>query len=154
MKNIIIPILDIKGNVIGEKTKETLDKRKDIFETVYIRAFIGNKVLLSKIKEKKDGFEKINKGKWGLPVATIVRKDEKPIDAFNRACIDDIGFIPKIVKEYEREKYLFNNSSPRFVFKFNVVLDQELEGTILVDGAELSNMFEKGTLAETVGVFI
>lgn len=146
-------VFDKEGNKIGEKPRKEVDKINDILEAVYVKVRVGKKVLLAKVKQKPGGLQKMNEGKWGLPIATLVRVDESPEDAFQRACMSDIGCIPEIQSASERSVYKFKNGSIRHVYRFEATLTDlpqygDTEFTLL-DNEEIKKMINKGGLAET-----
>ncbi len=152
----IVTIFNENGLEIGKKPRKELDKQKDIFQAVYVRVFIGDKMLLTKVVKKEGGIVKTNEGKWGLPVATILRDGESSQDAFERACTSDIGVIPKITQTYDKKLINFESTSPRIVFSYDAILGSVPKNTdveyVLVDISELKSMYEKGILAETAFV--
>lgn len=146
-------LFDIEGNRIGEKPKSDIDKINDILETVYVKVFVGEKLLLSKIIKKKEGLPKMYEGKWGAPIATIIRTDESPEDAFKRASLDDIGQIPDITHVHPRTAYEFQNGSKRHVYEFEGALENIPENKerkfLLVSMDELKDLISSGEVAET-----
>lgn len=152
-----VTLFNEDGLEIGIKPRNEIDKQKDIFPVVYVRILIDGKIFLTRVMKKEGGIAKIHEGKWGLPVATILRSGESQKEAFQRACISDIGVVPQITKSYEKRLIRFQNSSPRIVFTYDAVLPEiptkeGLECT-LVQQADLKAMYEEGILAETALVF-
>jgi hypothetical protein len=135
-----------------------VDKLKDILEAVYIKVWIGNKHLLTKIAEKKGGISKVFKGQLGAPVATLIRANESPEDAYRRACLDDIALIPVIKVTHKRTKYQLSNGSVRFVYGFEGDLDEipkhEDREFTLLDDEELRAAIREGKVAETHMVLV
>jgi hypothetical protein len=157
MQKDLVTIFDENGNEIGRKSRLELDKKVDIFQTVYVRIYIGEQILLTKIIRKKDSIAKTNEGKWGLPIATILRNGESLHEALQRAALDDIGIMPEIIRSYDRRFIAFKYSSPRIVHAFDAVLDSipEIEGRefSLVKEWSLQGMHDVGELAETALIF-
>ncbi len=158
MPNDSVNIFDSEGDKIGEKHKKDIDKIKDILETVYVKIFVGKSLLLSKILHKEGGLSKVYEGKWGAPIATILRTNETPEDAFKRASLDDIGQVPEIVQVYPRTAYQFENGSTRYVYEFDAQLKEipqhENKKFIVVDPEDLSKMIANGEVAETYMILI
>ncbi len=154
MQNNQINIFDKEGNVIGIKPKSEIDKIADILEVVYAKVFVGDGILLSKIIQKPDGLKKVYEGKWGAPVATIMRVGESTEDAFKRASLDDLGVIPEIVQKHPRVMQEFANGSIRHVHAFEAKLDVLPARTEtdfkIVTMQELRELIEAGTVAETL----
>ncbi len=151
-------LFDKEGKKIGEKPRKEVDKINDILEAVYVKVKVNGKTLFSKIRQKPGGLQKVNEGKWGLPIATLVRVGESPEDAFRRACLSDIGCIPETQGAGERSTYKFKNGSIRHVYEFEATLagvpqcdDAEF---ILLDEKEIKEMIDKGEVAETYMVLM
>lgn len=146
-------VYDEEGNVLAEKSKNSVDKIHDILATVYVKVFVNDKLLLSKILQKEGGISKMYEGKWGAPVATIIRVGESPESAFKRACFDDIGSVPVIINAYEKEFWEFSNGSKRFVYQFDAKLDEVpvIDGKefILASQEEVTQRVAAGEVAET-----
>jgi len=153
----LVSVFDNKGIEIGRKPKTEIDKQKDIFQALYVRVYIGNKILLTKVKRKEGGIAKTNEGKWGLPVATIIKCEESIEEAFKRACLDDIGVIPKIIKVYERKVVSFESTSARIVFAFNAELELIPSNSsfeyLLINKEEVISCYKEWNMAETVMIF-
>ena len=151
-------LFDKDGNKIGEKSRKEVDKIKDILEAVYVKVKIGDRTLFVKVKQKVGGLQKMNEGKWGVPIATLVRVGESTEDAFQRACLSDIGCIPEIQNIHDRATYKFENGSIRHIYEFEATLASmpEYEGAefILLNDKEIKDMISKGEMAETYMVLM
>jgi hypothetical protein len=151
-------LFDKDGNKIGEKPRKDVDKLKDILEAVYVKVKIGDKTLFAKVKQKAGGLQKTNEGKWGVPIATLVRIGESTEEAFQRACLSDIGCVPEIQNVHGRATYKFENGSIRYIYEFEATLPSipQYEGTefLLLDDAEIKEMVNKGEVAETYMVLM
>ena len=149
----MVTIFNEKGEAIGKKARKDIDKSKDIFSTVYGRIFVDNKILLVKISQKQGGIIKTNEGKWGLPVATILREGEDPTDALERASLDDIGVMLDVIKKYHKVLRKYESTSPRIIYVYDAVLEiiPVIEGRdfILVAAENVKELYERGILAET-----
>ena len=144
---------NIEGQRIGEKPIQEINKITDILEAVYVKVFIDDKILLSKIIQKPGGLKKMHEGKWGTPIATIVRLHETPEEAFKRASISDIGLIPEITCMYPRTPYEFENGSKRHIYEFETKLEKVPLDTgrefCLVNTEDIQRMISAGEVAET-----
>lgn len=152
-----VTLFSADGVQIGKKPRKEIDKKVDIFRVVYVRIYIGKKIILTKIRQKAGGISKTNENKWGLPVATIVRDGETQEQAFERASLDDLGVVPRVLHIYEGKMITFKTTSPRIVFGYDVVLDTLpaiLESDcLLVEEKDLEHMYQDEMLAETAMIF-
>ncbi|MBU3668364.1 MAG: hypothetical protein FGM57_00165 [Candidatus Taylorbacteria bacterium] len=153
MQKDSVYIFNLDGERIGEKPRGEIDKVSDILETVYVKVFIEDKILLSKVEQKDGGLKKLYEGKWGAPIATIVRVDELPEDAFRRASLDDIGEVPQVVQVHPRAFCEFENGSKRYVYEFEASLEKipvhSARQFCLLTQDELKEAIDAGTVAET-----
>jgi ADP-ribose pyrophosphatase YjhB (NUDIX family) len=155
--NDTVEVLDGRGEPIGQKPRRELDKRKDVFAVVYGVGTVGDKFLLARIAEKPGGIPKLNAGKWGLPVATIIRAGEDPEAAFARACREDLGLEPEASLRPPR-MVAFQTSSARLVhegaFSLPSVPTSSAQELRLFSREEVANLGRDGLLAETAALVL
>lgn len=97
-KDALIGIYNEKGEIVGKKPRQEVDKKKDILTTVNILVFNEKNELLM-IRAKNS----IWPGKWGGACATLLRYNEHPKDAARRTLKRELGLesdVEPVGKKY------------------------------------------------------
>ena len=83
--NYLVSILDSAGKIIGQKKRAEIDKLHDIYHGVFIFLITPlGELIITKIPSRKD-LPNLYAGKFGVPVATILRSHETSLQAAKRA---------------------------------------------------------------------
>ena len=94
-----VDLVDENGVVVGAKPPREIDKKHDVYHTVYVILVTPEgELVLSRIPERKD-LPNLYAGQLGAAAATIRRSEESPLAAARRAVarelyIDDAKVVP------------------------------------------------------------
>jgi hypothetical protein len=80
-----VDLLDEKGNIIGKKPRNRIDKLEDIFHTVHVLLITARGEVVLGIIPLREDLPNVYAEKLGTTVATIRRTGEKPLQAAKRA---------------------------------------------------------------------
>ncbi len=87
-----VVLINEKGEIVGSKPRVEINKRKDLFWTVYIFLFDeDNNLGLSVISSDNNKLPNLYAGKFGITTASIVRKDEMIQDTATRSLRNELG---------------------------------------------------------------
>jgi len=99
-----VDILNSSGTIIGTKLRKDIDKKQDIYHSVYVLLITPQgEVALSRIKERSD-LPNLYVDLYGTTIATIVRTGESSDEAARRAMSREL-FIDEAVAVFVGETF-------------------------------------------------
>lgn len=94
--NYDIELFDMSGNQIGLKKRKDINKVHDIFHGVKVFiCSLDGRLALVKIAAKSGVLTNLFVGQWGIPVATMKRAVETPMEAALRSLAREVGIVVK-----------------------------------------------------------
>ena len=120
-----VDTLDDKGNIIGSKAWNEVDRRNDFLPNAYVFVFTPMKeMLLATLTESKLS-KKIYKGKMGVPAVSLVWSNEEPEKAAMRALLNDLSIHPSEVFFLGKEFENLSDGTKRLMHVFYCLYDGE-----------------------------
>lgn len=115
-----VDILNSAGQVIGQKKRRDIDKKQDIFHTVYVLLITPHgELVLTEIPERQD-LPNLFAGKISVPVASIRRSGETALQAAARATSREL-FIDQAELQLVGEETLDFGPSKRLCSVFYLI---------------------------------
>lgn len=89
-----VDLVDQQGNPVGSVRRAEINKRTDLYNSVFVIARRNNQILLGEIPDRTD-LENLYVEKLGATAVTIRRTDESSQDAAIRAVRKELCILPR-----------------------------------------------------------